>query len=109
MTFMQFVMFALATIGLTNIMIYGKILEGMRDLLEAFLPPAVYEVLECYQCMGFWTGMLTGYIVLTSNILGVLACGFAGSFLSHFAALIVEYIESNMMIALHDDYVEEEE
>ncbi len=104
----QLALFVFGVIGLTNILIYGKILQGLRDFFSMLLPDSFYEILECYQCMGFWTGMIIGYIVMTSHFSGILVCGFAGSFLSHFAALLVEYLEAHNMIPYDVGYIDEE-
>ena len=94
------IMFVLGTIGLTNILIYGSILDDVRQWVFEHIPTKVSNVLTCYQCTGFWSGLFIGYILLTHNILATLVCGFAGSFVSHFAAVLVEYLEANSMVAL---------
>lgn len=94
------ILFVLATIGLTNILIYGSILDGLRAKIFEILPEKVSKVLTCYQCTGFWSGLFCGFTLLTHNFFGVLMCGFAGSFVSHLAAIVVEYLEANSMVNL---------
>jgi len=62
---MAFVLFALATIGLTNILVHGRILDvikigsmSVREWLNTI--SFIQEVLECYECTGFWAGLLVG-------------------------------------------------
>jgi hypothetical protein len=98
MNMVNLVLFILSTIGLTNILVYGKIFDVPRNFLRDHLPEKVFEVLECYQCTGFWAGLLTGFVMLSHSLPVVLMAGFAGSFLSHFAALLAEYIEANTAI-----------
>ncbi len=103
---MNLILFLLATVGMTNILIYGSILNDIRDWAFDNLPKKVSEVLMCYQCTGFWTGMLCGHSLLSHDFRGVLMCGFAGSFASHFAAIVVEYFEANSIVPdyhFHDE------
>lgn len=92
------ILFVLATIGLTNILIYGEILNDLRDYVHDHAPDWMVTILECYQCCGFWSGIVTGYALLTHDLSGVLMTGFAGSFVSHFAALVTEFIESRSIV-----------
>jgi len=87
-------LFVLAVIGLTNILVDSRLFEPVRCWLQKILPTKVYEVLECHQCTGFWTGMICGLILLSFNPFIVFACGCAGSFLSAFAYILMELIIS---------------
>jgi hypothetical protein len=100
MIMVNLILFLLAAVGLTNILIYGSILDNAREWVLARVPDKVGEVLSCYQCTGFWSGLLTGYVLLTHDFFGTLMCGFAGSFTSHFAAVLVEYLEANSMVSV---------
>lgn len=89
---MNFILYCMATIGLTNILLDSNLFAPVRDFLQKHLPTKVYEVFECHQCMGFWSGLLTGFILITSNPFQVFLCGCAGSFLSTIGYLLIEYI-----------------
>lgn len=93
-------LFAMSAVGLTNILIYGKILNIPREWFKSLVPEKVGEALECYQCTGFWAGAFAGACLLTLNPFGVLMAGLAGSFLSEFVEVVKEYLEANSMINL---------
>jgi hypothetical protein len=97
MNLSNLILFAFSTVGLTNILIYGKIFEGLREKLRDLVPPKVYEVLECYQCTGFWSGLFTGFIV-SHNPFAILMCGFASSFLAESVQVVRDYLEANSMV-----------
>lgn len=86
------VLFCLSTIGLTNIILDSSLFAPVRHFIQDRIPPKVYEVFECHQCMGTWCGFLMGGILLANNFFEVLACGFAGSFLATVAFLFIEYV-----------------
>lgn len=94
------VLFALAVIGLTNIMVDSSIMAPVRDYLQKILPAYVYKVFECYQCMGTWCGFICGLILISHNPLVVLMCGCAGSFLSVLAGSYLNYIEARTIVNL---------
>ena len=88
------VIFVLASIGFCNIMIESFIMESLRNWIQGRVYPSVYKIFTCYQCMGFWTGLICGLILISLNPLIALCCGFAGSFLSTLAATFLNYLES---------------
>jgi len=99
----------LASIGLVQIILYGKILSGLRTPLKAWLkqmltgktnepwlPRAgrtqrritakILEFMECSMCAGFWAGLaLSG---------GRLRWALAASFLSYLADELLKNLES---------------
>ena len=78
------ILFTLASIGLTNIMINSVIMAPLRCYLKTKLNAKVFEIFECYQCMGFWCGMVCGGLVLSEHWLAfVLLYGFACSFIAN--------------------------
>ncbi len=94
------IIFVLATIGLTNIMVHGRILDliGLRPWLKDNLDPAVYELFECYECSGFWSGMFVGLVVMPSGYESIIKwfetsgyydCSDAAYFFSYCATLLV--------------------
>ena len=100
---MEVVLFILGCIGFSHIIIEGKIFESTRNWLKKWLPNALYSLLECYQCTGFWAGMFCSYftfheITWTQVFVG----GCAGSFLSAAGALIMNYLEAKTIVNLED-------
>jgi hypothetical protein len=83
MSFVSFLLFCIATIGLTNIMVHGKILDviGLRPWLRENMKPEHFQVFECYECSGFWAGLFCG-LFLCSHWWMILLCGFAGGVLA---------------------------
>ena len=53
----QFLYFILASWGLTHILVSSKILKGFRDWCHIKIP-FLGEMLDCYQCTGFWISWL---------------------------------------------------
>lgn len=88
-----FLLFVLATVGLTLIIVDGSIFEPVRCFLEKKLPEKVYDVFECYQCMGTWCGFVCGAMTFGLNPLFIILSGFAGSFLAMFTGLIFDRMD----------------
>jgi len=85
MTITAFLLFCLATIGLTNIIVHGKILDviGLRPWLQKHMKPDHFQVFECYECSGFWAGLFCGlFVCLPLQWWMLPLCGFAGSVLA---------------------------
>lgn len=101
-------LFVLATAGLTNIIVHGKIMDviGVRQLLKSSLPPHVFSVFECYECTGFWAGMLCGASLISSQPWICIPCGFAGSFICKFVTDINYLILSKTDFVVGDDEAE---
>jgi hypothetical protein len=94
---MILVLFALATVGLTNVLVHGKILDddhlGTRSWLKRQLGKYA-DVLECYECTGWWSGLLLGVLLLSWNPLIFLPAAFAGAGIMHAYVNIMNLIES---------------
>lgn len=95
-------LFMFGVIGMTHIIVDSKIFAPIRDWLQKRLPEKVSSVITCYQCTGFWCGLLTGWIVVSHDPLIDFVCGCAGSFLSSWAAFYLNYLEAQTMIKLSD-------
>lgn len=93
---MNFLLFSLATIGLTNIIVHGKILDniGLRPFLKKNLYAGVFELFECYECTGFWSGMIMGVVLISNDPKIFIPCGFVGSVLGQFYSELVYLIRS---------------
>jgi len=121
MTFVNFLLFVLASMGFTNIVVHSYILEGFREWIRQDCPlaspwsiacktwdwifhggviNALKDIITCYQCAGFWCGLIIGYILISHHILGILACGFAGSYLAETSEIIKEYFVANSLVKI---------
>ena len=120
-------LFAIASVGLTAILVDGKILAPLRNRLfehnrqlrekrerlnlkPRFTFSEFFEgILTCYQCCGFWSGLICGLylvvsfvavcepgrsLVLTQAILLWFCCGVAGSLLAHVYYWCIELISA---------------
>jgi hypothetical protein len=78
---MSFIWFCIVSYGLTQLLVYAKILERIRPT-DGFLG----DLLSCPMCTGFWVGIflwcVSGYTTLfnfDSSLITALLLGFAGS------------------------------
>jgi hypothetical protein len=94
-----FLLFCCAVIGLTNIIVDPAVIfKPIRDFIakkaETNKIIAFFnELLSCYQCTGFWVGLLCGAI-LSSNIFLIMLAAPAGRFIATMGALFLNYLES---------------
>lgn len=108
MTFVMFLWFCFASIGLTNIMVHGTIFDviKLRPWLKEKMKPEHFQVFECYECSGFWAGMFCGLFFLPFGWYLLLpVCGFTGSFLGKTYTDLMLYVESKIdfEIGSHDE------
>lgn len=111
---MTLILFILATVGLTNILVHGTIFEKtlpIRPWLKKKLHPNVFVLFECYECMGTWAGFVCGAMIVSTWWPIILACGFAGGLLANWNNLLFEYISSKIEFVINtgDDCGETEE
>lgn len=98
------IFFALATVGLTNIIVDpATIMKPFRDFVDARMPKFVSNLFSCYQCSGTWVGFLCGYIIVSHEPLTVFLCGMAGSYLSTMSAAYMNYLEAKSIIGVEED------
>ncbi len=81
---MSFLLFILATVGLSRLVVDSKLGEKIKLRLGVDRLPWLAELTSCYQCSGFWAGLLCGGLAFGFGWT-VLLCGFAGSFLAPLA------------------------
>lgn len=105
------IIFCLAIIGLTNILVDpATIAQPLRKKIESlsksklmFNSQVFWEwmdkLLSCYQCAGFWSGIFCGIILISYNPFVALACGFAGSFIATWGAVYLNYLEARSIVA----------
>jgi uncharacterized membrane protein YfcA len=90
----QTVLFILASIGMTHIIIDGSIFSSLRYWIKNNLPEKIAKLFECYMCLGFWCGMIIGAGIVSQNPVQIFACGCAGSLLSQLTAIILNLLEA---------------
>ena len=132
----DFLIFCMATVGLTAILVDGKIFAPFREWLEkrARSPKDrrtwcgfLLDILTCYQCCGFWSGLFCGVFLTVSRFINIfeviylktlyttsgqsdetlhllfaplfwLMCGLVGSFLATVYLVFVELIYAKTML-----------
>ena len=133
----EFLLFCIATVGLTSIIMHGMILRPFREFVGSqaeknherreqkaleigkksrrSLAEWLNELLNCAQCTGFWCGLFCGLIFITKDgfllagfpLLVLLCCGFGGSFLATLGSNVIDLIFYRKMNALR--HLEEQE
>lgn len=125
---MEVVLYIIAVIGLTHILVDSKIMQPIREWFqEPYWPPLggffkqlflhpitwftdyvikqIGSIIGCYQCCGFWAGLVTGWLVFTdAHWCQILASGFAGSFLANAAAIYMNYLEAQTIVRLQEEH-----
>lgn len=102
-----------ASVGLTAIIVESKITQPLREFfddqanagttrLRRKVGAFFSSLMGCYQCSGFWAGVFV-YLLIFGLDWGVLAGGFASSFLSVFVAALMNLIEAKTTISLPAD------
>ena len=86
---MELIIFILACLGCTNIIVFGEIFEWFRNFLENKIKiEFLNKLFSCTTCMGFWVGLILSLIfpVFGLNF-------FIGGCISSFMNLIYSKIE----------------
>jgi hypothetical protein len=94
---MTVLLFVMATIGLTNILVHGKVLDDEHLKVRSWLKRRLKrfgDMLDCYECSGWWAGLLMGLLLVSCNPLIFLPCAFAGAAMGHFYSTVAYLIES---------------
>ena len=96
----KFLLFILASVGLTQVIIDSKIGEWFRNLMKKLLSEYWYTIFECYMCCG-WSSFLICSIPFYFEVswwtIGVmLSCAFAGSVVSTAYSTVMNFIEALM-------------
>lgn len=105
------ILFILATIGLTNILVHGKVLDEIKLLgrtAREWMHSLNFtkELLSCYECTGWWSGLMTGTVVTLctgQSWLWLFLCPWAGSVVSSFYSEIVFLIRSKTEFMVEED------
>lgn len=120
-----FVLFALAVIGATHIIVDpASIAKPFREWLKEHGTKWLNEMVDCYQCCGFWvglffgiflfglnpillfsfyqygelSGLLLGLVFVSMNPMFLFAYGCSGSFLASLAATWLNYLEARSLV-----------
>lgn len=100
----RMVLFALATVGLTNIIVDpAAIMQPVRDLIDKRCHPWIRKLVSCYQCSGTWVGFLCGYLVVGQEPSTVFLCGMAGSYLATISATYTNYLEARSIVGVEEN------
>jgi hypothetical protein len=94
----------LAGIGLSHIIVDGSIFAYPRGWVVTHGPEWLKKLISCYQCTGFWTGLLVGVASgifineFNTSLIGRLFVmpilyGFAVSYLSMTGAALLNYLD----------------
>ena len=92
---MELIWFVLASYGLTQILVYGKIFNNYRPSKEDFRGWG--ELFHCPMCMGFWVGVflffINGFTELFTfeyNLVNTFLCGCISAGTSYLLSMIVD-------------------
>lgn len=107
-------LFAFGCIGITSIIVDGEIFKKLREYLKLIGPEFINKLLSCYQCSGFWVGIIIGSLLFLNDFFKEIESGFvvftaillsggASSALSYFWALYLTYLEANSLIKLEEE------
>jgi len=100
----RLVLFALATVGLTNMIVDpATIFKPVRDLIDKSGIAWFSKLVSCYQCSGTWVGFLCGYLVVSREPAEVFLCGLAGSYLATISATYMNYLEAKSILGVEED------
>lgn len=101
---MEILLYIAAVIGFTHIVVDGKIFEPIRDLSKKILPEFLSSILDCFQCSGFWIGLICGWACFPGiNPYQIAMAGFGGSFLATFSQIVFNFLESHTTFVLPDE------
>jgi len=89
---MNVLLFILGVVGMTHIIVDGEISGPVYEWIKPRLP-VVARVMDCYQCAGFWCGLVLGLTLLSYRPCIVFAAGCAGSFLAQLGWLVLNCLE----------------
>lgn len=114
---LTFVLFALAVIGLTNILVHGKILDVLsvrsrttkllnwleqKKWLKKEKRAELAEGAACHECMGFWSGLFCGAVLFWSDPILIPLAGFAASAIMVIYSDLTMYLRSKIEFLVDD-------
>lgn len=108
-----FLFFVLTVVGFTNILVHGRILDddhlGLRGRLQRLLGK-YGDLLQCYECAGFWGGLFAGLLYFGLDARMLLAAAFAGAGVMHCYSTAHAFVESktDFILEHYDEPASEE-
>lgn len=88
---MDLLIFALLCYGITNILVFGSIFNGVRFVLQKYNPKFLGKLITCMMCTSFWVGVFVSFFMVSpiivlfgaeTALLGVIYYLFTGSLAS---------------------------
>ena len=114
MSLVSFVLFCIATIGLTNIIVHGVVLDEIKvsgKSIREWLHSRDFtrKLSTCYECSGFWAGMICAcfFLSLDWSLMFLPIYGFAGSMLGKTYTDLMFYVESRTGFEIGGEDAEE--
>jgi hypothetical protein len=107
----ELLLFALASIGLCHGVVDSPLTAPVKDYLGRQGGERLVRMMNCYQCAGFWSGLLVGLIVLLGRwvpSVHLLLYGLAASFLGPLGAVFLGYLNALSSAAVAGDRGEPE-
>lgn len=98
----NFLLFILSGVGITNLVVNATILDNPRDFMSN-RSTVLKKLLSCMMCSGFWVGMGLGFVFNISPVIS----GAIISLISHKFSYFKEYIE--LVIALKAKQLESDD
>jgi hypothetical protein len=93
----ELLLFALSSIGLCHLLVDSALMAPVKDYLGTHGWQRLVWMLNCYQCAGFWSGLVAGLVLLLGQwvpYLHLLLYGLAASFLGPLAAVFLGYMNT---------------
>ena len=107
MSFTHLLLFCFASIGLTNIIVHGAIMDeiwvfgkSLRGWLHNW--NFTKALSTCYECSGFWAGLVCGTFFFWANWWLIPMAAFAGSMLGKTYTDLMFYLESKVEFEVGD-------
>jgi hypothetical protein len=85
---MELITFILACYGMTMVLVYSKIFEGLRGKINSLNNELLTYMLKCCMCMGFWVGIFVSFITKVPFNAFIAGCISAGT--SYFISRLVD-------------------
>lgn len=89
---MNLVLFIVGVVGMTHIIVDSEISAPVYQWIRP-RSPWLADMMDCYQCAGFWCGVALGLALLSYRPCIVFAAGCAGSFLAQLGWLVLDALE----------------
>jgi hypothetical protein len=100
------ILFVLSTIGLTNVLVHGAIFDDQHLKVKSWIKSRLgkySDLLDCYECTGWWAGLIMGLTLVSHHFTIFIPCAFAGAMLGNLYSLLTMYIESNTAYEVSED------